>query len=83
MIDLPSEVLEYIIDRIIKIQSPAYFRVGKDGCLIGWGGNLSAYGIKDLIKDKVLGEQVFFLDGHFGVTFDGVALFGAILNHFG
>jgi len=37
--------------------------VGKDGRLINWGGNLSAYGIKSLKKGEPIWKQVFFLDG--------------------
>jgi len=30
---------------------------------MGWGGNLSTYGINNLTKDKALGEQIIFLEG--------------------
>ena len=42
MLDLPSQVLDYIGTHILEIRSPAYLLV-KQGCLVEWSGRLAGY----------------------------------------
>ncbi len=62
MLDLPSQVLDYIGTHILEIRSPAYLLV-KQGCLVEWGGKLAGYGVTNLQAGNYVGEQVFFLEG--------------------
>jgi len=63
MINIPSPVLDYICDITVENRSPAYLLVTKDGYLSNWGGNLVAYGLINLEKEKYVKEQVVFLEG--------------------
>lgn len=63
MLNLPSPVSDFMLKLLTDTRSPAYLLVQKDGRLADWGGDLAAYGIKDLQKDERVGEQVFFLEG--------------------
>ena len=63
MLNLPSPVSDFMLKLLADTRSPAYLLVKKDGLLTDWGGDLAAYGIKDLQKEQRVGEQVFFLEG--------------------
>ncbi len=47
---------------MVETRSPVYLHTGKDGCLLEWGGNIEAYGIKPLRRNQPIGRQVFFLN---------------------
>ena len=63
MLNLPSPVSDFMLKLLADTRSPAYLLVEKNGLLKDWGGDLAAYGIKDLQKEQRVGEQVFFLEG--------------------
>jgi PAS domain S-box-containing protein len=63
MLNVPSPVSDFLLKLLADTRSPAYLLVQKDGQLADWGGDLAAYGIKDLQKEQPVGEQVFFLEG--------------------
>lgn len=60
---MPFPVANYINKITIEERSPAYLLVENGGNLVSWGGKLSAYGIENLQKGKLIGEQVFIFDG--------------------
>lgn len=78
MLDLPSQVLNYIYTQIGENRTPAYLLVEKDGRLSEWGGNLAAYGVTNLQKGEYVGKQVFFLEGL--LPLDGSSLFLPCIN---
>ncbi len=63
MIEIPTDVIDYIINFMIDNRSLAYLLINKEACLFDWGGQLSIYGITNLQKGKDIGQQVFFLEG--------------------
>jgi PAS domain S-box-containing protein len=63
MLNVPSPVSDFMLKLLADTRSPAYLLVQKDGKLVDWGGDLAAYGIKDLQKEEPIGQQVFFLEG--------------------
>ncbi len=63
MLNLPAPVGEFMLKILSDTRTPAYLLVQDDGKLSDWGGDLDAYGIKDLQRDARAGEQVFFLEG--------------------
>ncbi len=63
MIEIPTDVTDYIIHFTVVNRSLAYIFTNKEACLSDWGGQLSVYGITDLQRGKDIGQQVFFLEG--------------------
>ena len=63
MIEIPTDITEYIINFMIENRSLAYLLINKEACLSAWGGELSIYGITNLQKGENIGQQVFFLEG--------------------
>ncbi len=63
MLDVPTTVIDYVINLMVETRSLAYLLVKKDGCLSAWGGKLAAYGVTNLQKGKNVGQQIFFLEG--------------------
>jgi class 3 adenylate cyclase len=63
MFNLPRPILDYIQAVSFENRSPAYLLIEKDGRLSEWGGELEAYGIKNLQKGEYVEEKVFFLQG--------------------
>lgn len=63
MSHLPKPVINYLQRLIVEDRSPAYFSVRKDGCLSGWGGQLSLYGFTNLKQGESVERQVLFLAG--------------------
>ena len=63
MIEIPTDITEYIISFMIENRSLAYLLSNKEACLSAWGGKLSIYGITNLQKGENIGQQVFFLEG--------------------
>lgn len=63
MLDLPTPIIDYIYRLTLESRSPAYFLVDKAGCLCHWGGNLSAYGVRNLQTGDYVEQQVLFLAG--------------------
>ena len=63
MIEIPTDITEYIINFMIGNRSLAYLLINKEACLSAWGGELSIYGITNLQKGENIGQQVFFLEG--------------------
>ena len=43
---LPEALAAYALRRVVESRSPAFLRVAKDGRLVGWGGELVAYGLR-------------------------------------
>lgn len=63
MLDVPPAVVTYVLTFMLEQLSLAYLLVSKDGCLLTWGGKLSAYGVTNLQKGANVEEQIFFLEG--------------------
>jgi PAS domain S-box-containing protein len=63
MLNLPSPVSDFMLKLLEDTRSPAYLLVQRDGMPVEWGGDLAAYGIKDLQKEQPVSQQVFFLEG--------------------
>ena len=63
MREIPSAILNYLSNLIIKDQSFAYLLLTKDGNLLSWGGDLSAYGISNLQVGELACNQVILLEG--------------------
>ncbi len=74
MAQLPNPVLNYLNHLASQHREPAYLLVNREGNLIGWGGNVEAYGISDLRAGNPVGEQVFFLEGLFPLNIDKTVL---------
>ena len=60
---IPAAILTYLSNLIIKNQSFAYLLLTKDGNLLSWGGDLSAYGIRNLQVGELACNQVILLEG--------------------
>jgi class 3 adenylate cyclase len=60
---VPAAILDYLNNLIIKSQPFAYLLLTKDGKLLSWGGDLSAYGINDLQIGELACNQVILLEG--------------------
>lgn len=63
MSDFPSPIRDFMMKLTLDTRLPAYLLVAHNNRLSGWGGNLAAYGMKELKKDVYVGEQVPFLEG--------------------
>ncbi|MDJ0617747.1 MAG: hypothetical protein QNJ63_13570 [Calothrix sp. MO_192.B10] len=63
MLDVPTPIINYLLNLMIEKHSLAYLLVNKDGCLSQWGGKLAAYGIEQLQEGEKVEKQVFFLEG--------------------
>jgi class 3 adenylate cyclase len=61
--DIPAAVLDYLSKLIIESRTFAYLLVAKDGYLLSWGGNLAAYGLKNLQLGELACKQVVLLEG--------------------
>jgi hypothetical protein len=61
--DIPLPVNNYLVNFMRESRSLAYLFVGKDGCLINWGGDLTEYGIFDLQQGVDASQQILFLEG--------------------
>ncbi len=71
--DIPFPVSSYLVNFMQESRSLAYLFVGKDRCLISWGGDLTEYGIFDLQQGVDASQQVLFLEGL--LPLDGFPLF--------
>ena len=63
MIEIPTDIIKYIINFVVENRSLAYLLINKEARLSAWGGQLSIYGITNLQEGKDIGQQVFFLEG--------------------
>ena len=63
MIEIPTDIIKYIINFVVENRSLAYLLINKEARLSAWGGQLSIYGITNLQQGKDIGQQVFFLEG--------------------
>ena len=63
MLNLPSNVNDFMLKLVSETRSPAYLTVENDGILSDFGGNLTVYGIHGLQKDQRAADQVLFLEG--------------------
>ncbi|WP_009634429.1 adenylate/guanylate cyclase domain-containing protein [Synechocystis sp. PCC 7509] len=61
--DIPAAILNYLSNLILENRSLAYLLLTKDGYLLEWGGNLSAYGIDNLQIGKLGCKQFILLEG--------------------
>lgn len=59
----PAPINDFMLKLTADTRLPAYLQVQNDGRLTSWGGALEAYGIKGLVRNQPVGEQVFFLEG--------------------
>jgi signal transduction histidine kinase/PAS domain-containing protein len=59
---LPAPVLTYLQFLALENHAPAYLRVDKDGSLSDWGGEVAAYGLKNLRRGASANAQVLFLE---------------------
>ena len=71
--DIPFPVSSYLVNFMQESRSLAYLFVGKDGCLMSWGGNLNEYGVSNLKQGEDASQQIFFLEGL--LPLDGFPLF--------
>ncbi len=60
---IPAVALNYLHTLMVESRSLAYLLVARDGCLLSWGGNLSAYGISNLQSGELAARQVLLLEG--------------------
>jgi C4-dicarboxylate-specific signal transduction histidine kinase len=63
MTELPTPIRDFILALTDETLSPAYMLLREEGALLEWGGDLEAYGIKDLKRHMNAGEHVSFLVG--------------------
>ena len=63
MLQFPSAVTDYLKRLALDHRAPAFLLAGRDGKLLASGGALGHYGLKDLVPDEPVVEQVFFLTG--------------------
>lgn len=63
MLNLPPPILNYVQAFVLANRSPAYLLVAKDGSLLQWGGDLTAYGIMNLHYGDYVEESILFLQG--------------------
>jgi PAS domain S-box-containing protein len=63
MLNLPSNVNDFMLKLVSETRSPAYLTVQNDGILSEFGGNLTVYGIHGLQKDQRAADQILFLEG--------------------
>lgn len=61
--NIPAVVLNYLNNLIIESRALAYLLISKDGYLLNWGGNLSAYGIDNLQLAELACKQLHLLEG--------------------
>lgn len=78
MVTLPNSVTNYLFQYLIEERSLAYILVNKNGELLNWGGELTAYGITNLCKNHNIKEQVLFLEGL--LPLDNIAVFLPFVN---
>lgn len=74
MSNLPSPIREFILALTDETLSPAFFLLTEEGKLIEWGGDLDAYGIKNLKRNADVSEHVSFLIGLLPLGSDSVFL---------
>ena len=63
MLNLPSNVNDFMLKLVSETRSPAYLTVTNDGILREFGGSLTVYGIHALQKDQRAADQILFLEG--------------------
>lgn len=63
MTELPAPIRDFILALTDETLSPGYMLLKDEGALLEWGGNLEAYGIKDLKRYMNAAEHVSFLIG--------------------
>jgi C4-dicarboxylate-specific signal transduction histidine kinase len=63
MSELPTPIRDFILTLTDETLSPAYLLLREEGTLLEWGGDLEAYGIKDLKRHMNAGEHIPFLVG--------------------
>ncbi|HHB92987.1 MAG TPA: response regulator [Thioploca sp.] len=68
MANIPASVVRYIQSMWMAEMILTYLHVDIQGRLIDWGGYPQHYGLIDLTKDKLVVEQVNFLDGFLDIT---------------
>ena len=68
MNNIPASVVGYIQSMWMAEMILTYLHVDTEGRLIDWGGYPQHYGLTNLTKDKLVIEQVDFLDGFLDIT---------------
>src|SRR5262245_51468740 len=63
MTEFPSPIRDFILALTDETLSPAYLLLQDEGALLEWGGDLEAYGVRDLKRHMNAGEHVSFLVG--------------------
>jgi len=74
MSNLPAPIREFILALTDETLSPAFLLLTQDGTLVDWGGDLDAYGIRNLKLNADVDEQVSFLIGLLPLGSDSVFL---------
>src|SRR5438034_6509846 len=74
MSSLPSAIRDFILALTDETLSPAFLLLTDNGELVEWGGDLDAYGIKDLRREVDVTEHVSFLMGLLPLGSDSVFL---------
>ena len=63
MTSLPAPVLDLLHRQAVDRRSPAYVRIDSDARVLGIGGNLSKYGLNDLVIGDAVDAQLPYLQG--------------------
>ncbi|NJK41552.1 MAG: hypothetical protein HC934_09720 [Acaryochloridaceae cyanobacterium SU_2_1] len=63
MRDLPVPVVQFLCSTVIQDRSLVYLQISKQGQLLAADGDLSHYGLENLVLGQTLGGQLFFLEG--------------------
>ncbi len=60
---LPPPVREFLVAQAGEERSPAYLEISTDGRLLGWGGDVESYGLRDLVRGRPAASQSVLLEG--------------------
>ena len=65
---VPEQVASALAQAVIRSRRPAFVTADSEGCVLRWGGSLSAYGVADLRAGSPIAEQIPFLTGLLPLT---------------
>ncbi len=68
MTNIPASVIEYVQSMWMAEMILTYLHIDAEGRLIDWGGYPQRYGLTTLTKDKLVVDQVDFLNGFLDIT---------------
>lgn len=70
MIEIPLEVQDYLISKIVEKRIPAFFELDKDGKIIDFMGNVNNYCNSEVHKDMKISELFPLLENYFPLKYD-------------